>query len=200
MLFALGDWFGGYALFAGRRASHFTFARSSDMLELAASDALAAGRHEIAVFYALGDRDTPGRMMLRVAARRSTRPGCKACFRWRSSTAGPGCDRASTWDFPSRAATSLRHLSPARCTRCASRHRGRSGRIPPKRSAPHCTPTRIVRLSAVRISRRPLCARRRRVGATWSRACRAAPAPARPWRMTARPPARRERHGRGRRH
>jgi arylsulfatase A-like enzyme len=62
--FALGDWFGGYALYLVEGRPHFTFARSADALELAGADALGAGRHEIAVFYALGEGATPGRMVL----------------------------------------------------------------------------------------------------------------------------------------
>jgi hypothetical protein len=52
---ALGDWFGGYALYASEGTVHFTFARSADALELATPSALDAGSHELQVVYDVGD-------------------------------------------------------------------------------------------------------------------------------------------------
>jgi len=67
VILALGDWFGGYALYAVDGRVHFTFARSVDTLELAAAAPLAPGRHEIVVFYGVGDAGKgPGRMVLLV--------------------------------------------------------------------------------------------------------------------------------------
>jgi arylsulfatase len=66
VVFAIGDWFGGYALYLVDGRAHFTFARSADILELAASSPLVAGRHAIAVSYALGADGAPGRMVLLV--------------------------------------------------------------------------------------------------------------------------------------
>ena len=63
---ALGDWFGGYALYLVDGIVHFTFARAGDVLELAAGDSLAEGRHALGVFYALAAGDGPGRMVLLV--------------------------------------------------------------------------------------------------------------------------------------
>jgi arylsulfatase len=64
---ALGDWFGGYALYLLDGRVHFTFARSVDELDLASASALGPGRHEICVFYEVGQgRDAPGRMLLLV--------------------------------------------------------------------------------------------------------------------------------------
>ena len=54
------------ALPRGRAWSHFTFARAGDALELAMPSALGAGRHELAVSYAVGEGDAPGRMVLLV--------------------------------------------------------------------------------------------------------------------------------------
>jgi arylsulfatase len=61
---ALGDWFGGYALYAAGGTVHFTFARSADSIELAASSALDAGPHELGVIYEIGAER--GRMALHV--------------------------------------------------------------------------------------------------------------------------------------
>ncbi len=63
---ALGDWFGGYALYLAAGRVHFTFARAGDVLELAADGPLAEGWHELGVFYSLGAGDAPGRMVLLV--------------------------------------------------------------------------------------------------------------------------------------
>jgi arylsulfatase len=65
VIFALGDWFGGYALYVVGDIVHFTFARSTDALELVAPSTLSPGRHEIGVFYELG-AGGPGRMVLLV--------------------------------------------------------------------------------------------------------------------------------------
>jgi arylsulfatase len=66
VIFALGDWFGGYALYVVSGVAHFTFARAADALELAAPAALAPGRHEVGVFYAVGAEGSTGRMVLLV--------------------------------------------------------------------------------------------------------------------------------------
>ena len=46
---ALGDWFGGYALYASEGAVHFTFARSADAIELASPRPSPPGRHKLSV-------------------------------------------------------------------------------------------------------------------------------------------------------
>jgi arylsulfatase len=66
VVFALGDWFGGYALYLVGGRAHFTFARAADALELVSQTALAAGRHQITVRYAVGQGDEAGRMVLLV--------------------------------------------------------------------------------------------------------------------------------------
>ncbi len=66
VVFAIGDWFGGYALYLVDGRAHFTFARSADALELAASTSLATGRHQLDVSYTLGESDGPGRVVLSV--------------------------------------------------------------------------------------------------------------------------------------
>jgi arylsulfatase len=66
VVFALGDWFGGYALYAVDGILCFTFARSADALELATPSALPPGRHEVGLHYALGADGGPGRMVLLV--------------------------------------------------------------------------------------------------------------------------------------
>jgi arylsulfatase len=61
---ALGDWFGGYALYAVGGTIHFTFARAADAIELVTPDAVTAGPHEVEVAYEVG-KDA-GRMALRL--------------------------------------------------------------------------------------------------------------------------------------
>jgi arylsulfatase len=68
VVFALGDWFGGYALYVVGGVPRFTFARAVDALDLAAPSALSAGRHELGVFYEVGAVGAPGRMVLLVGA------------------------------------------------------------------------------------------------------------------------------------
>jgi arylsulfatase A-like enzyme len=63
---ALGDWFGGYALYVAEGRARFTFARSFDVIELADGATLEPGGHELAVFYALSQGGAPGRMTLTV--------------------------------------------------------------------------------------------------------------------------------------
>jgi arylsulfatase len=64
VVFALGDWFGGYALYAVEGILHFTFARSADALELATPSVLTAGRHEARIHYVPGAGGAAGRMVL----------------------------------------------------------------------------------------------------------------------------------------
>jgi arylsulfatase A-like enzyme len=66
VVFAIGDWFGGYALYLVDGQARFTFARSADVLDLASPNPLATGRHQIAVSYTLGQDGAPGRMILLV--------------------------------------------------------------------------------------------------------------------------------------
>jgi arylsulfatase len=66
VVFALGDWFGGYALYLVEGRVHFTFARAADALELMMAAGVAAGHHDITVSYAVGDGDGLGRMVLTV--------------------------------------------------------------------------------------------------------------------------------------
>jgi arylsulfatase A-like enzyme len=66
VVYAMGDWFGGFALFARQGVPHFAFTRSADSLELVAPSPVAAGSHEVTVTYALAEADGPGRMTLLV--------------------------------------------------------------------------------------------------------------------------------------
>ena len=66
VVFALGDWFGGYALYLVGGRAHFTFARAADALEMMTPGVLGAGHHEITVSYTVGDSGAPGRMILLV--------------------------------------------------------------------------------------------------------------------------------------
>jgi arylsulfatase len=63
---AMGDWFGGFALYVTKGTVRFSFARAADALDLSAAAPLAAGSRQLGVAYALGGPDTPGRMLLLV--------------------------------------------------------------------------------------------------------------------------------------
>jgi arylsulfatase len=63
---ALGDWFGGFAIYLVEGVPRFTFARAGDSLDLAGPAALPADRHELEIRYALGQGGAPGRMTLAV--------------------------------------------------------------------------------------------------------------------------------------
>ena len=64
VVFALGDWFGGYALYLVDGRAHFTFARAADTIELAMPSVLGAGRHALTVSYEVGEGSGAGRMLL----------------------------------------------------------------------------------------------------------------------------------------
>jgi arylsulfatase A-like enzyme len=67
---AIGDWFGGYALYAVDGVTHFAFARAADALHLSGDVPLAAGRHEVVVSYRFGADGGPGQMELALNGRR----------------------------------------------------------------------------------------------------------------------------------
>ena len=66
VVFALGDWFGGYALYLVEGRIHFTFARAADMLSLHHGGAPGVGRHDVTVSYVAGESGGLGRMVLSV--------------------------------------------------------------------------------------------------------------------------------------
>ena len=118
VVFALGDWFGGYALYLVGGRVHFTFARAADALELATPSAAGAGppRDRRLLRRRRGRRPGPhGPARRRRRGRRDRRRGHAA--RWPSSTAGPGCGSGGTAGFPvSRALRAAGALRRARCT------------------------------------------------------------------------------------
>jgi arylsulfatase A-like enzyme len=63
---ALGDWFGGYALYVRDGMPRFCFARAADALELAGSAPLGPGACHLEVAYVVGGNGNPGRMALMV--------------------------------------------------------------------------------------------------------------------------------------
>jgi arylsulfatase len=63
---ALGDWFGGYALYMLEGQVNFTFSRAADVLQLTSPSVLSEGRHQIGIFYTQGDAGGVGRMVLLV--------------------------------------------------------------------------------------------------------------------------------------
>ena len=63
---ALGDWFGGYALYVVEGIVNFTFSRAGDVLQLNAASPLRSGRCTLVVSYELGTGGNPGSMTLSV--------------------------------------------------------------------------------------------------------------------------------------
>ncbi len=63
---ALGDWFGGYALYVVDGVVNFTFSRAADALHLEHASPLLPGRHTLRVSYAVGHGGAPGVMELAV--------------------------------------------------------------------------------------------------------------------------------------
>jgi arylsulfatase len=63
---ALGDWFGGFALYVVEGVVNFTFSRAGDVLQLNDAAPLRAGRYTLAVTYEFGHGDDPGHMRLAV--------------------------------------------------------------------------------------------------------------------------------------
>jgi arylsulfatase len=68
---AMGDWFGGYALFVVDGVAHFAFARAADALALHDDAVMGAGRRTIAVSYKFGSDGGPGQMELSIDGRRA---------------------------------------------------------------------------------------------------------------------------------
>jgi hypothetical protein len=66
---AMGDWFGGYALFVVNGVTHFAFARAADALALHDDTVLAVGRRTLAVSYRFGSDGGPGQMELSIDGR-----------------------------------------------------------------------------------------------------------------------------------
>jgi arylsulfatase len=67
---AMGDWFGGYALFVIDGVAHFAFARAADALALRDDTVMEAGRRTVAVSYRFGHDGGPGQMELSIDGRR----------------------------------------------------------------------------------------------------------------------------------
>jgi hypothetical protein len=68
---AMGDWFGGYALFVVDGVAHFAFARAADALALHDDTVMGVGRRTLAVSYRFGGDGGPGQMELTVDGRRA---------------------------------------------------------------------------------------------------------------------------------
>ena len=67
---ALGDWFGGYALYVTDGVPQFTFSRAGDALQLSGQESLPTGPCTVVVSYAFGSGESPGRMELFVDGER----------------------------------------------------------------------------------------------------------------------------------
>ena len=64
VVYAMGDWFGGYAMYVDDGVANFTFARAGDALQLSAPRTLPAGPVRVGVSYRFGSPPNPGRMVL----------------------------------------------------------------------------------------------------------------------------------------
>ena len=135
VVFALGDWFGGYALYLVGGRAHFTFARAADTLELAMPSALGAGHHD---HHGLvrGRRGrgggTVGPAGRRRGGRRDRRRGHAAAGRpARRGGAASRVGQRLPRVLALRAAGALR---AGRCTRCGWTRRARCGPTRPTRS------------------------------------------------------------------
>ena len=107
---AMGDWFGGYALYAVDGVAHFTFARAADALELHGDGAMAAGRRTIAVSYRFGSEGAPGQMELSIDGRRADAIAVDGMLPFALQHGGAGLRLGYDSGFP----VSPRYLPPAR--------------------------------------------------------------------------------------
>ena len=134
VVFAVGDWFGGYAMYLVDGRVHFTFARSFDVLELAAATPLPSGRHQITCPTRSARTAQPVAWSSRSTTPQPTRPRSRACSPWRSSTAERACGSGGTAASPSRplhtTGSLQRHGAPG-----AHRHTGCTGIGPGRRGA-----------------------------------------------------------------
>ena len=110
VVFALGDWFGGYALYLVGGRAHFTFARAADALELVTPSAVETGRHEIAVSFAVGHDGADGRMVLRVDGAEVDETAVVGMLPFAVQHGGAGLRLAWDSGFP----VSSRYTPPAR--------------------------------------------------------------------------------------
>ena len=118
VVFALGDWFGGYALYLVEGRVHFTFARAADALELMMPAGLAAGRHDITVSYAVGQGDPAwAAWSCQWTGSRSTRPAVEGMLPLAVQHGGAGLRLGLGQRLPGvRGATRPRPPSRARST------------------------------------------------------------------------------------
>ena len=110
VVFALGDWFGGYALYLVGGRAHFTFARAADALELVTPSAVETGRHEIAVSFVVGHDGADGRMVLRVDGAEVDETAVVGMLPFAVQHGGAGLRLAWDSGFP----VSSRYTPPAR--------------------------------------------------------------------------------------
>jgi arylsulfatase len=107
---AMGDWFGGYALYVVEGVPHFTFARAADALELRGDAALAAGRLAVTVVYTYGHGGTPGEMHLLVDEARVDGIAVDGVLPFALQHGGAGLRLGFDSGFP----VSRRYVPPAR--------------------------------------------------------------------------------------
>jgi arylsulfatase len=112
VIYALGDWFGGFALYVVAGVAHFTFARAADALELAAPSALSPGRHEIGVFYEVGRDGAPGGMRLQIDGTEVDRTDVEGTLPMAVQHGGAGLRLGHDTGFP----VSARYTPPASFT------------------------------------------------------------------------------------
>jgi arylsulfatase A-like enzyme len=112
VVFALGDWFGGYALYLLEGTVCFTFARSADALHLSGPTPAAAGTQRIDVTYALGDAGAPGRMALLINGTPTDEIAVEGMLPMALQHGGTGLRLGFDSGFP----VSPRYVPPARFT------------------------------------------------------------------------------------
>ena len=167
VVFALGDWFGGYALYlvGGQRPLHLRPGRRRARADDGGAPS-PAGRHEITVSYVVGEGGAPGRMVLSVDGAEVDETAVEGMLPLAVQHGGAGLRLGWDSGFP----VSSRYAPPAPFEGTVHERPGGHARfacdpIPPTRSAPPCTPTEPARPAAqLRLGRRArACARCSRV-------------------------------------
>jgi hypothetical protein len=109
---AMGDWFGGYALYVVDGVVSFTFARAADALELNGAAPLEAGRHTLAVSYRVEDDGGLGQMELTVDGHRADTTAVEGMLSLALQHGGAGLRLGHDSGFP----VSARYQPPASFT------------------------------------------------------------------------------------
>jgi arylsulfatase len=107
---ALGDWFGGFALYVVEGLVNFTFSRAGDVLQLDDDAPLRAGRYTLTVTYEIGHGGDPGHMRLAVNDQVVDRTPVEGMLPFAIQHGGAGLRLGYDSGFP----VSARYMPPAR--------------------------------------------------------------------------------------